>query len=65
MAEYLRDGRLVPVLPDFPPQPISVSVVYPHRRLVAAKTRAFADFILNRGGAAIGQAVEGVAVPAA
>jgi len=64
VADYLRDGRLVPVLPDFPPEPISVSVVYPHRRLVAAKTRAFADFILNRGGAAITEAIAGVAVSA-
>ncbi|RJF94696.1 LysR family transcriptional regulator [Oleomonas cavernae] len=61
VADYLRDGRLVPVLPDFPPPPISISVVYPHRRLVAAKTRAFADFILDRGSAAILEAIGEVA----
>lgn len=61
VAHYLESGRLVPVLPDFPPPPISVSVVYPHRRLVAAKTRAFSDFMFDRGAAAIRDALGGFA----
>ena len=29
VAEHLRGGRLVPVLPDFPPEPVTLAVVYP------------------------------------
>ena len=47
VAEHLRGGRLVPVLPDFPPEPVSLAVVYPHRRLLPAKVKAFADFMVE------------------
>jgi len=40
---YVRDGRLVRVLPewDFPPFPLYA--VFPGRRLMPARTRAFID----------------------
>ncbi|MDD3446896.1 MAG: LysR family transcriptional regulator [Zavarzinia sp.] len=64
VAGYLKSGRLVTLLPDFPPPPIAVSVVYPHKSLVAAKTRAFADFMISRGAAAIDDALGGLAMQA-
>ena len=45
IADELREGRLVPVLQAFPPEPLTLAVVYPHRRLLPAKVKAFADFI--------------------
>lgn len=56
IADYLRDGRLVPVLADFPPEPATLAVLYPHRELLPAKVRAFADFVAPRLRAAIGTA---------
>lgn len=47
-AEELRLGRLVPVLCDFEPEEIHVHVVYPHARHLAAKVRAFVDFLAKR-----------------
>ena len=48
VAGSLRDGSLVPVLPDFPPEPVALSVLYPHRRLLPARVKAFADFAVAR-----------------
>ncbi|MPZ10620.1 MAG: LysR family transcriptional regulator [Kiloniellaceae bacterium] len=48
VAEPLKAGRLVPVLLDFPPEPVSLSVLYPHRRLLPARVKAFSDFAVTR-----------------
>ena len=48
VAEHLRAGRLVPVLPAFPPEPVTLAVLYPHRKLLPAKVKAFADFVIER-----------------
>lgn len=48
VADDLRAGRLKPVLTDFPPEPLTLGVLYPHRRLLPAKVRAFADFLVDR-----------------
>ena len=47
-AEDLRAGRLVPVLCNFEPELIHVYAVYPHARHLAAKVRAFVDFLAKR-----------------
>jgi len=47
-AEHLRAGRLVPVLCAFEPELIHVHAVYPHARHLAAKVRAFVDFLARR-----------------
>ncbi|RAK62302.1 LysR family transcriptional regulator [Phenylobacterium kunshanense] len=47
-AEDLRAGRLVPVLCNFEPELIHVHAVYPHARHLAAKVRAFVDFLAQR-----------------
>ncbi|MCF8177470.1 MAG: LysR family transcriptional regulator [Sulfuritalea sp.] len=44
-APYLADGRLVRVLENFEPSPRSISVVYPHARLLPTRTRVFVDWI--------------------
>jgi DNA-binding transcriptional LysR family regulator len=48
-------GRLVPVLEDWRIVDVGVFAVYPHRRHLAAKVRAFVDFLAGRlGGDATG-----------
>jgi DNA-binding transcriptional LysR family regulator len=47
-ADELRAGRLVPVLCAYEPELIHVYAVYPHARHLAAKVRAFVDFLAKR-----------------
>lgn len=47
-AEDLRAGRLTPLLCAYEPQVIHVHAVYPHGRHLAAKVRAFVDFLAKR-----------------
>ena len=44
----VRAGRLMPILRDFEPPPLNIYVVYPSRRHLSAKVRAFADFLVER-----------------
>lgn len=60
VAEHLRAGRLRSVVPDHPPEPATLAVIYPHRQLLPARVKAFADFIIDQGGKAIAAAVEGL-----
>lgn len=48
VADHLREGRLQVVLPDFPPEPVSLVMLYPHRHLLPAKVRVFADFLIEK-----------------
>lgn len=48
LAGALRDGRLVPILCDQESELIHVHAVYPHARHLAAKVRAFVDFLAKR-----------------
>lgn len=47
-AEDLREGRLVPLFCGLEPELIHVYAVYPHARHLAAKVRAFVDFLAER-----------------
>lgn len=47
IAEPLREGRLVTVMADAPPEPATLAVLYPYRRMVPVKVRAFADMIVD------------------
>jgi DNA-binding transcriptional LysR family regulator len=44
----VRAGRLKPILVEFEPPPMPIYVVYPSRRHLSAKVRAFADFLVER-----------------
>jgi DNA-binding transcriptional LysR family regulator len=44
---YLRDGRLVELLPDTRPAPHPLHLVYPANRHPSAKLRAFADWAIG------------------
>lgn len=45
VAPLVREKRLVVVLEDFEPPPRPVSIVYPHSRLLPARTRVFIDWM--------------------
>ena len=47
-APELRAGRLKPILKQFESPPLPIYVVYPSRRHLSAKVRAFADFLAER-----------------
>jgi DNA-binding transcriptional LysR family regulator len=53
VAAELAAGRLVPVLPDFSPEPATLAVLYPHRTHLPSKVRAFSDFVVPRLRAAV------------
>jgi DNA-binding transcriptional LysR family regulator len=44
-AEDLASGALVEVLPDFPPTPTPVSVLYPSNRQLSPRVRVFIDWL--------------------
>jgi DNA-binding transcriptional LysR family regulator len=48
----VRAGRLVAILLAFQPPPSTIQLVYPSRRHLSAKVRAFADFLRERFAAA-------------
>ena len=52
VADEVRAGRLVRVLPDYQPPRSPISAVYPSRRHLSAKVRSFVDFLADRYGGA-------------
>ncbi|MGV6875203.1 LysR family transcriptional regulator [Pseudochelatococcus sp. B33] len=47
----LRAGELVEVLPDFPPTPTPVSLLYPTSRQLSPRVRLFIDWVVRQFGA--------------
>ena len=45
VAPYLQAKRLKTVLEKFEPPPRPISIVYPHARLLPARTRAFVEWM--------------------
>ena len=43
----LEQGTLVPVLPDFPPTPTPVSLLYPPNRQLSPRVRVFIDWLVR------------------
>ncbi len=60
IADHLREGRLRPVLLDHAPEPAALSVLYPHRRLLPARVKAFADFAVDRVAAEVRTLLNGL-----
>jgi len=50
LAADLAAGRLVEVLPDFPPDPLPVHVLYPHSRQLSPRVRVFIDWLAEQFG---------------
>ncbi len=47
VARHLRTGRLCAVLPQWQPPPADIHAVFPTRRHLSAKTRAFVDHLVE------------------
>ena len=47
IRESLANGELCVLLPDCPPPPIPVSVLYPQNRQLSLRVRAFADWLVQ------------------
>ena len=45
LERYLKDGRLVEVLPKLRARPMPMSILYPHRRNVSRRVRAFLEWL--------------------
>jgi DNA-binding transcriptional LysR family regulator len=43
VAQHLRSGALVTVLPDHPPAPLTLAILHAYRRMVPLKVKAFAE----------------------
>ncbi|MFT9096723.1 MAG: LysR substrate-binding domain-containing protein, partial [Gluconobacter cerinus] len=43
----LANGRLVEVLPDFPPTPTPLSVLYPSNKQLSPRVRVFVDWLVE------------------
>ncbi len=50
VADHLRSGALVEVLPEYKPEPVALVALFPHRQLVAAKVRTFVDYLKQQPG---------------
>jgi DNA-binding transcriptional LysR family regulator len=59
VAAHLKSGALRVVLPDCPPEPVTLAVLYPHREFLPAKVKAFADLLVERARAYIARAEAG------
>lgn len=53
VAEHLRDGALVRVLPEQPPLPTTLALLHPYGRMLPAKVKAFADMAAREARAHI------------
>lgn len=60
VAEYLRDGRLVPVATATPPMPTQLSCLSQHRRLRDPKVRLFTDFMAGHIREEMRRAMQGL-----
>ena len=48
VANEIRAGQLVPLLPDYRPPRSPIAAVYPSRRHLSAKVRSFVEFLAGR-----------------
>jgi DNA-binding transcriptional LysR family regulator len=45
VQSQLEDGSLVEVLPQFRSEPLQVALIYPHRRQLSRRVKAFMDWL--------------------
>lgn len=45
---FIRDRRLKVILPDFPPVPVQLAAIYPHKKFQDPKVRLLLDFMAER-----------------
>jgi DNA-binding transcriptional LysR family regulator len=60
VSSEISAGQLSVVLPDYPPQDITIHALYAPNRFLAAKTRLFIDFLVERFGRPTWDMIEAV-----
>jgi DNA-binding transcriptional LysR family regulator len=60
VSSEISAGRLSVVLSDYPPQDITIHALYAPNRFLAAKTRLFIDFLVERFGRSTWEVIEAV-----
>ncbi|MEP4547389.1 MAG: LysR family transcriptional regulator [Saccharospirillum sp.] len=45
IQDYLERGELVEIMPGYPAEPMTMSLLYPHRRAMARRVRVFMDWL--------------------
>jgi DNA-binding transcriptional LysR family regulator len=48
ISDLLASGGLVPLLPDYQTPEFEIVALYPHRRHMTAKVRAFLDMLVDQ-----------------
>jgi DNA-binding transcriptional LysR family regulator len=48
VADLIASGALVPLLPEYRAQQLEINALYPHRRHLSCKVRAFIDMLVDR-----------------
>ncbi|MDN2565156.1 LysR family transcriptional regulator [Aquibium sp. A9E412] len=56
---FLRDGRLKVILSDYPPLPVKLAALYPHKKFQDPKVRLLLDFMAERCQRMIGETLAG------
>ena len=65
VAEHLSRGELEVVLPEYPPEAVSLTLLYPNKHLLPARVRLFADFLVERTRLLIPRPADAPAIVAA
>jgi DNA-binding transcriptional LysR family regulator len=47
IADHIAAGRLIEVLPEAPPQPVTLGLLYPTRRMLPPRAKAFIDLAVE------------------
>lgn len=58
IAQHLQSGALIEVLPATPPEAVTLTCVYPHKRLQDPKVRLFIDFMSDNIRARVSEILE-------
>jgi DNA-binding transcriptional LysR family regulator len=60
VADHVRSGALVPILPNHRPEPATLAILYPHREHLPAKVRSFVDFAVEHCRTALAKETDGL-----
>jgi DNA-binding transcriptional LysR family regulator len=50
VAPHIKEGRLIEVLPEFPPASYPITALYPHSQYLPPRVRQFVDFLVDHLG---------------